>query len=220
LLVQNQKPMLLAIAAAFWLHACTAKELPLLTPVETNLVAELHFDAELMRRVKSHGSGYLRLMAMTENGDEVPAEGIVLLTAPKEGDSVLRKVRRELAGTPYGAWLNDQAFGTGPDKIAILKSHDQYVYLALARTDGINFDLTHEKVVQRYREWASRYGLELDGAGLDWLSARITRPPTDWQAFAAEVYKFCPDIVDQGTGDVALLAREMQNQSTLYLWWD
>src|SRR5688572_6738763 len=33
--------------------------------------------------------------------------------------------------------------------------------------------------------------------------------PTDLAAFAAEVNAFCPDIVNQGTGDVPSLAKEM-----------
>jgi hypothetical protein len=39
-------------------------------------------------------------------------------------------------------------------------------------------------------------------------------------AFAREVYAFCPDVVDQGTGAVEALAAEMSRTNTLYLWWD
>jgi hypothetical protein len=213
------KPMLF-LAAALSLQACTAETPVTLTAEEAKLAGDLHFDTELMKRAKPFGTGFTRMMAMTEDGAEIPAAGIVLLTAPDHGEAALKAVRGQLANSPYGAWLNDNAHGTGPDKIAILKTRDQFEYLALARTDGINYDLTHEKVIERYREWAAKYGLELDGAGLDWISAHITKPPADWQAFAAEVYEFCPDVVLQGTGDVGALARAMQERRELFLWWD
>jgi hypothetical protein len=171
-----------------------------LTREEGKLVSELGFDAALMQRIKASGTGFERLKAMNDNGDELPAAGLVLLTAPKQGESVVQSLRRGFAGTGYQAWLNDNAYGYRPDKVAILKTHDQ--------------------VVARYRQWAPKYGLVLTGAGMDWLSARITKPPADWAAFAAEVAKFCPDIVEQGTGDVPSLTREMRENRVLYLWWD
>ncbi len=209
-----------AVSAALCPQAGVAQALNPLTREEATLVSQLHFDASLMEQAKRSGTGFVRLMALTDNGDEVPAPGIVLITAPGQADSVLQALRRRFAGTDYGAWINDDGFGREPDKIAIMKSRNQYTYLEFAHTDGINFGLTHEDVVRRYREWAAKYGLVLSGAGLDWLSARINKPPADWEAFAAQVAKFCPDIVEQGTGDVASLAREMRDRRLLYLWWD
>jgi hypothetical protein len=35
------------------------------------------------------------------------------------------------------------------------------------------------------------------------------------------MYKFCPDIVDQGVGDVAALAETLREpRPRLYFWWD
>jgi hypothetical protein len=207
-------------AAAILLVGCEAGAPEPLSAVESKLVAELGFDAELMTRVKASGTSLERLQGLDDDGELIPAQGLVLVTAPKRGETALKAVRFKLADSGYQAWLNDNSYGTGPDKVAILKTRDQYAYLALARTDGINFDLTHSQVVERYRDWQVKYGLELEGAGLDWLSARITKPPADWDEFAAEVYRFCPDVVDQGTGDVKTLASEMRRHSTLFLWWD
>jgi hypothetical protein len=80
--------------------------------------------------------------------------------------------------------------------------------------------LDHAKVLERYTQWAEKYGLRLVGAGSDWIEAEFTRPPSDWKVFAAEVYEFCPDVVDQGTGSVPALAEEMKAQNAVYLWWD
>ena len=156
---------------------------------------------------------------MTEDGDEVPTAGLLVHVRPGTGYESLAALRGKLVGTPYRAYLADNAFGHGVDKLAVLQADDAG-YLAIARTDGINHDLDHAAVMAKYREWHAKYGLRLVGAGLDWLEAEFERPPADWKAFAREVQAFCPDIVDQGTGDVDALAREMEQQNTLYLWWD
>jgi hypothetical protein len=39
-------------------------------------------------------------------------------------------------------------------------------------------------------------------------------------ALAKRMYDFCPDIVDQGVGDVKELAAELKRTGKLYFWWD
>jgi len=34
------------------------------------------------------------------------------------------------------------------------------------------------------------------------------------------MYEFCPDIVDQGCGDVQTLAKDLKKTQRLYFWWD
>jgi len=101
----------------------------------------------------------------------------------------------------------------------------QKVTIRLHPLRGTNADTSHdhpdhEAVIEQYRQWEKQYDLKLVGAGQDWLEAEIRNPPKDWLAFANEVYEFCPDIVDQGTGDVASLAEEMKRSGVVYLWWD
>ena len=190
-----------------------------LTPEEQTLAKTAKVDATVARQARSMGTSIERWMAQTPEFDEVPADGIVVNTAPGKGDDVIARLRSTLAGTPYRAYLRENAFGHGPDKI-VVAAVDDAGYLAAVRPDGINYDLDHERVMARYNPWRERYGLKLVGAGGDWIDAEITIPPKDWLAFAKEVYEFCPDIVDQGTGDVEKLAEEMQKTRHLYLWWD
>jgi hypothetical protein len=75
-------------------------------------------------------------------------------------------------------------------------------------------------VLARVKKWDERYGLDIQAAGHDWMEARFKRPPPDMDIFASEVHKFCPDVVDQGTGSVQELAREMKQINGVYLWWD
>ena len=75
-------------------------------------------------------------------------------------------------------------------------------------------------ILARAKKWDARFGLVLRGAGFDWLEAEFVRPPKDMLELAKEVYEFCPDVVDQGTETVKVLATEMKRTSAVYLWWD
>ena len=75
-------------------------------------------------------------------------------------------------------------------------------------------------VIKRIEVWDERYGLVLIGAGFDWFEAKFKRLPPDMMVFAKEVYEFCPDVVEQGTGSIKALANEMKDGKYLYLWWD
>jgi hypothetical protein len=190
-----------------------------LTPAEQALAAKAGVEPAIAAQAKDLGVSIERLMGMTADFNEVAANGIVVNTKPKDGREVLTTLRQRLAGTAYHAYLRDDAHGYGPDQVAVLKA-DDHAYLALVRTDAINYDRDHEAVMARYRQWEKQYDLKLIGAGQDWMEAEIRKPPANGLAFAKEVYEFCPDIVDQGTNDVAALASEMERTQVLYLWWD
>jgi hypothetical protein len=206
------------VVAALLLSGCAAAE-PQLTETERAVASAAGIDATVAVQAKSLGTSIERLLATTKDYDEAPAAGILVNTQPKSGRAVLTKLREQFAGTPYRAYLREDSFGTGPDKVAITRA-DDLGYLAMVRTDGVNYDIEHEKVLERYQQWDKKYGLQLVGAGQDWLEAHFVHPPDDWKVFAKEVYAFCPDVVDQGTGTVDALAKEMQSGNLVFLWWD
>ena len=51
-----------------------------------------------------------------------------------------------------------------------------------------------------------------------WFRRPLSR--ADAAVLARRMYRFCPDIVDQGTGTVAALAKELEQTNELFLWWD
>lgn len=210
--------MVTLFAALFLSSGCVPAKAGL-TPAEQAVATEAGIEPAIAAQAKDLGISIERLMGMTADFNEVAANGIVVNTKPKNGREVLATLRQRLAGTAYHAYLRDEAHGYGPDQVAVLKA-DDHAYLSLVRTDAINYDKDHEAVMARYRQWEKQYDLKLIGAGQDWMEADIRKPPADWLAFANEVYAFCPDIVDQGTNDVASLAKELERTQVLYLWWD
>lgn len=212
--------MRILISIAFILLTGCTRGVPTLSDPDQQLVRSLNFDASLMARVRSEGVSFERLRGLTSEYESYLASGLVLSTEPEQGRLALASIREVLGDSEYSAYLYDESYGYGSDKIAIVRNVDDYAYLAIVRTDGINYDLEHDDVLARYRQWDQRYGLSLNGAGGDWLEAVLTRPPEDWIAFAQEVYEFCPDVVDQGTGDVQVLAEELRRGNFVFLWWD
>lgn len=178
-------------------------------------------ERNLMLEIQSFGTSTERLMATTPDGHTIPTNGIILNTMPKKGRMILTQVQAHLANSQYRAYLLAESFSQNlPDKIAILKSDDEFYYLSVVQTNGNNYGISHSQVVERYRQWKEKYGLILIGAGNDWLDAKFRNPPDDWLAFAREVYEFCPDVVNQGTESIDSLAEEMRRSNSVYLWWD
>ncbi len=207
--------LLLGLSA---LPGCAAADTSL-TADEAAVARAASVEEAIALQARAQGSGIARWRGQIAGFDPIDADGIVVMTEPKEGEAVARHLRKVLADTGYGAYLRDQHFGHGPDEVVVTAVGEDG-YLATVRPDAINYGMDHEAVMKRLAPWRQRYGLRLFGAGGDWMQFDITQPPADWQAFAREVYDLCPDVVDQGTGDIASLAREMEAARTLYLWWD
>lgn len=192
-----------------------------LSAPEMTLAMEVGFDPTVVSTIRARGESLSRLQTFARDDFRpIAGPGLLLTTQPKQGEATLRALRADLEHTPYQAWLYENRYGSGPDEIAILKSRDPIAYLQVIPINGTNYDIDHDQIIAKYREWEPRLGLELTGAGGDWLSAEITRDPADWDEFAKEVYAFCPDVVEQGTNDVPSLARAMRERKTLFLWWD
>lgn len=191
-----------------------------LTDAEAHLATAVGLDIETAQLIRTYGQSLSRLTGLDEDWQKFNADGVLLTTPANRGDTVLKELRAALENTPYTAYLHDQGFGYSPDTIAILANPDPFYYLQIVRINGVNSDIEHPDVIERLRSWDEQYGLKLIGGGMDWLLAEFENPPSDWNAYATEVYRFCPDVVDQGTGSVVALAAELQRINGVYLWWD
>ncbi|MDJ0710108.1 MAG: DUF4253 domain-containing protein [Woeseiaceae bacterium] len=213
--------LLTAALSAVLISGCdTSASIVELNDEEAALFSAANIDGDSALQIRRHGSSVERLQGLDENWEYYDAEGVVLLTNPDEGESTLESLRVALDSNRYAVYLLDQGFGYGPDSIAILANTDPWFYLGTVKINGINYDIEHDDVIQRLRKWDSLYGLRIIGGGMDWLHARFDKPPKDWTTFAHEVYEFCPDVVDQGTGSVDALALELEKMRGVYLWWD
>lgn len=175
---------------------------------------------DLARNLEPVSQEVQQLFTIDDQYRHAITTGVVLKVSPGSGADVVETLREQLRESRQQSYLYEDNFGYEQDKVAIVPSKDDLVYLQKVRTDGINYDLTADEVLEQYSEWRSMYELELLGAGRDWLEAKILENDVNWLEFAESVYAFCPDVVDQGTDTVQALAESMRDTQTLYCWWD
>lgn len=154
--------------------------------------------------------------------DPIFLHGLVFKEANSKSYDLVFSLKDMFREKGYSIFLLENNFNIDnkPDNIGILKTTDKYTVLKQIATDGINWDITNDSLISIIKTFDKKYSLELIGASGDWCEFIIHNEPKNWQQFAKEVYKVCPDVVDQGTGTVEALADEMKKTKRLYFWWD
>jgi hypothetical protein len=104
--------------------------------------------------------------------------------------------------------------------LAIDNSFDSFAYLNWGGWNDCPFPEDHCAI---HRYWKAKYGSEVASFTGDIKQCIVSNPPRDRNAamlLAREPYRYCYDIVDQGTGTIAALAASLINAGTWYFWWD
>lgn len=79
----------------------------------------------------------------------------------------------------------------------------KYSELFELETNGINVELETEDVVRKLMDWDERYGIALGEVKSDGLWVHFIKLPESDEAMdllCKEIYRFCPDVIDQGFG--------------------
>lgn len=154
--------------------------------------------------------------------DPIYLRGLVFQEQNSKSYQTVFSLKEKLKIKGYSVFLLENNFGIGNrlDAIGVLKTTDKYVVLKQIQTDGINYDITNDSLISIIKRFDKKYALELIGASGDWCEFIIHKEPVNWKIFAKEVYKVCPDVVDQGTGTLDALVKELQTTKRLYFWWD
>ncbi len=189
---------------------------PSLTGEEESLAQQVGFETDALLAVKQETTNALAALKDPE-GKTIGVQSDV---AQDEATDIVGALRRTLEPMGYLAFQSEMNFGSEPDRIGIIKSTDQYDILRSRQTDGINYGLTNEAVVAKLQEWEAKSAFQIIGADFDWVEVEFETVPEDIDAFAREVYDFCPDTVDQGVESVQALGTAIEKEKTLFLWWD
>ena len=189
------------------------------TLAEPGIFASNGIDAKSAEIINRHVLTITQLTTVDDSFKGLNVKGIFATVAKEGGKEAVALLRSKLANG-LRVYLYDNNYGYDDDLIAIGHFANDLEYLAVAKPSGVNWDIQPSDVMNKYKGWSEKYQLKLVGAGLDWLEAEVESDNVDWQQLAEEVYQFCPDVVEQGSGDVKQLAAEMKAAKVLFLWWD
>lgn len=146
---------------------------------------------------------------------------------PLAEDGAIATLKQVRAALPAGtvAWLGTTRWlgaekNRGLVELAIGEGSSQLDAVRHAASDAVNYDLGTEDLVKRLARYHERYRIDVLHAETDTIEFDVCGEVDDWAAFAADLYEFCPDIVDQGVGSVEELREALIDTGRVYLWWD
>jgi hypothetical protein len=79
-------------------------------------------------------------------------------------------------------------------------NNDPFAAIRNAHTGGPNYDLDTNAIIERLTKWQSLCSFSVTGAKGDAVDIKFATLLKDMDAFVRDLYEFCPDLVDQGTG--------------------
>jgi hypothetical protein len=216
----NQFTRLLILAGAVLLMAAGSKPVTL-SPYAETVAKIIKFDHRVLILVKEEtGESIHRLIGYDEKGYQIVADGICVPVSEDKTEFILSSLRKKLAPLKYMAFVVEINDGMKTDKIGVIKGTDQYDILRVMYTNGDDYDITNQDVIERLKEWEKTSPFDIIGADNDWVEIEFKTLPKDLKSFAEEVYDFSPDTVDQGPGSTTELANEIQQTKRLFLWWE
>ncbi|MDR6226819.1 DUF4253 domain-containing protein [Desmospora profundinema] len=157
----------------------------------------------------------------------VPDEsGLSLLLDKEEAEAGLTALRSvlppgTLAFIGSTKWLDH----TGDDRegmaeLVLSPGEDQWDILRTARTNATNYEMDTDDVIRELKAIDNAVGIDIFHAETDMVSFRLKSDPNNWDAFCEDLYRLCPDIVDQGVGSVDDLQIFVRATREVQLWWD
>ena len=188
---------------------------------ELNLATQIGFEADVLLLVKEEARSHLhRMSGYDGDGYQIMANGIVISVPWSRSDQVLWSLREKLKRRNYMAFQIEINNSLKVDRIGIIKGTDQYEILRIMHTNGDDDDVSHEDVIEKLKQWEKRIQFEIVGAENDWVEIEFRTMPQDLKAFAEDVYEFSPNTVDEGTGSLAELVKDISATKSLVLWWN
>ncbi|TDL99660.1 MAG: hypothetical protein C4K58_07140 [Flavobacteriaceae bacterium] len=224
------KNIFLAIVILLGLTSCNGQKL---STNEKKLIEEIGLPEEIALKIKKYSTSKYELnngnpdrALLYENIDSLKTysntQPLALKINAKSNNAT--KIVAEFGDILFEKniiiYKSAENYGNSDDVITILKSKNKFEPLLFEATNAVNYNIYTPQIIERLKLWDSLYGIKLTGAGMDFVSGEFIKKPNDISKFSQEMYEFCPDIVDQGVGDVKALEKSIQESNDFFLWWD
>ncbi len=183
------------------------------------LARQTGIDEAVVRTTLEAGTNAQPLTGAVLRGKPRWAPGLTVQVAGGRAAAQADWLRRQL-GPGYVVFVSQRRYGLGrqPDDVSVIRAKDPFEPLRVMGTAGPAYELSTQRVLAKLRDWDRRYGVQLIGAGHDWVEVRLQRLPERMRRFAVEVYEFCPDVVSD-VESIDRLGEELQLTRTLLLSW-
>lgn len=192
-----------------------------LSPHAEELARTIKFDRQVLLIVKELTQEPIRRLVGYDKDDyQIIAPGIVAPVPEEKIDRILDTLRKKLAPLHYMPFVVEINSGLKLKKIGVIKGTDQYEILRIMHTDGNEYDISNQDVIDRLKEWREIASFDIIGADSDCVEIRFKKLPKDIKSFAKEVSEFSPDTLMQGPGTVEKLAKEIQRTKKVMLLWE
>jgi hypothetical protein len=113
----------------------------------------------------------------------------------------------------------DDAWNTQYD-LVLAPVPNQIALIRFVGTEPVNYGLSTEDVVEWFEQKETEFDFEIIVADLSRIEARLTSEPKSYRKLAKEIYKFCPDVIDQGHEDMNELIEYLETTQHMWFWWD
>ncbi|MGX9987605.1 DUF4253 domain-containing protein [Soonwooa purpurea] len=189
---------------------------------EINLINSIGYEKQFAEEIKNEAKNTIvQIPKINEYGEVLNEKDNGLSTKIEDENKAFNFIssnKEKYKQKGYNLFLfeddNSQKF------LTIVKNKTDFQILEWRQTNGVNHDIDNQKIISKLTEWKNKHDFILLGCGMDWLQVKFTAKTPNFNEFSKEIYEFCPDVVDQGTGDLEKLTEEMQKINGIYLWWD
>ncbi|WKW45496.1 DUF4253 domain-containing protein [Myroides sp. JBRI-B21084] len=226
------KKIIFSIFCLLGLNSCNGQKNNL-NDSEIKLIGELKLDKETAQEIKSLTNGNFELAKGFEDRenlyDDIPElknyskklpKAIKINSKEDIATKIVKDFKQKLIEKGLIIYKSEENYNQKDDVITILKSENKYEPLYFEGTNAVNYDMNTPQLIEKLKVWDKLYGIELNGVGFDYLSGDFKKLPDDLRSFSTEMYDFCPDIVDQGVGDLDKLIEALKDSKSFFLWWD
>ncbi len=209
--------LILSLAAT----AIAAESSVVLSPNEEELSVPTGFERPILRIIKEETLGTLhRLSGYDEKGFQIMVRGIAVTVPDSRTEGVLSTLKKRLIPLGIMTFVIDRNDTIRSDTFGFLKGTDPYEILRVMHTNGEEYDISHEDVIDRLKAWEKEYPFDIIGAENDWVEIEFRRLPADIRELAGEIYDFCPNLVDDDKGSIQELIQDLQATKRLLLSWE
>ena len=217
----------------FFLALISCEQTKKLNTDETKLIQEINLDQEIAEKIKGLSTGVFEVSKGNKDRDilfedfqnlknyskNLP-KAIKIKATAENASRIVKRFKQVLKDKKLIVYKSAENHGNQDDIITILQSDNKFEALIFEATNGVNYDIHTQLIIDRLKDWDSKYGIELDGVGGDFVSGEFKNKPTDIPKFTKEMYDFCPDIVEQGVGSIKGLENTLKESNQFFLWWD